>query len=106
MGVLLEKKEICKYPKEFFQLVRSLFASRRKTIKNNLLPFLFSLSWNPACDKADIHNFCEAVLKENYLNGSERAENLKLEAFISLAKTIKNMRLLYSDVSCRKYNEN
>jgi len=65
----------------FFKLVRALFASRRKTIRNNLTAFVNS------------KEVCEAVLRENGLNGSERAETLEIDIFLSLAKSIDNMRL-------------
>ena len=80
MGVLLESKNSPKCPAGFFPLVRSLFASRRKTVKNNLKVFVSS---------AEI---CEAALRETGINENERAENLELDAFLSLAKTINNMR--------------
>jgi len=40
MGVLMEKRETPAYPEIFYPLVRALFSSRRKTIKNNLKTFL------------------------------------------------------------------
>ncbi|MDR1836076.1 MAG: 16S rRNA (adenine(1518)-N(6)/adenine(1519)-N(6))-dimethyltransferase RsmA [Treponema sp.] len=87
MGVLLENRRACAYPAVFYPLVRSLFASRRKTIKNNLTAFLASCSGKASQD------ICETLLRENGLTGNERAENLELEAFLSLAKSIENMRL-------------
>jgi len=81
MGVLLEKKETPYYPDIFYPLVRALFASRRKTIKNNLTVFLSSAE------------LCTAVLKDNAIRENERAENLEVEAFLSLANSINNMRL-------------
>jgi len=93
MGVLLQARfaaendqnpdmDSCqgKYPPCFYKLVRALFASRRKTIKNNLTAFLSN------------RELCAAVLQENGINENERAENLELEAFLSLAKSIDNMR--------------
>ena len=81
MGVLLRSKNADPYPAVFYPLVRSLFASRRKTVKNNLSAFIGS------------REKCEVILQENALNGNERAETLKLEVFLSLAKSIENMRL-------------
>jgi len=108
MGVLLEmKKQTLSdlgYPSFFYPLVRSLFESRRKTLKNNLLNFLSSrLDQINALNSKEI---CDTILRENSLNGGERAEKLDFETFLSLAKTIDNMRLLNSDVNCRKYSEN
>jgi len=87
MGVLLEKKEGCEYPAVFYPLVRSLFSSRRKTIKNNLLTFL-----SPRFNR-QAKTVCADILSQNALNGNERAEKLDMDAFLSLAKSIDNMRI-------------
>jgi len=81
MGVLMESKGVTQFPPGFFKLIRALFASRRKTIRNNLTAFVNS------------KEICEAVLSENGLNGSERAETLEVDMFLSLAKSLDNMRL-------------
>jgi len=86
MGVLMEKKENYEYPAVFYPLVRALFASRRKTIKNNLIAFLSSRFNRQAKD------ICDDILSKNALKGSERAEKLELDGFLSLAKSIDNMR--------------
>jgi 16S rRNA (adenine1518-N6/adenine1519-N6)-dimethyltransferase len=88
MGVLLENKNSAPYPPVYFQLVRALFASRRKTIKNNLSAF--AASRLGASSPQDV---CGTLLAENGLDGKERAENLEPEVFLSLAKSIENMRL-------------
>jgi 16S rRNA (adenine1518-N6/adenine1519-N6)-dimethyltransferase len=87
MGVLLEKKSspALQIPPVFFPLVRALFSSRRKTVKNNLTVFLSSIFGN-------LQNICLPLLRENGLTGNERAENLNFESFLSLAKYIENMR--------------
>ena len=87
MGVLLEKKSSGaeQIPDVFFQLVRALFSSRRKTIKNNLTVFLSSVFGN-------LQDICPSLLSENGLTGNERAENLDIESFLLLAKSIENMR--------------
>lgn len=87
MGVLFEKKTPGNYPAVFYPLVRALFASRRKTIRNNLAGL--------AASKKTL----DAVLGENGLSGDERAENLDLEVFLSLAKSMENMRIYDGDVS-------
>ena len=102
MGVLLEKRENCDYPDIFYPLVRALFASRRKTIKNNLLTFLSARLSNHGYGKTKLENEINAIFKENTLSGNERAETLQTKQFASLAKTIDNMRLLNSDANCRK----
>jgi len=81
MGVLLESKGNCLCSPCFYKLVRALFASRRKTIRNNLTAFVNS------------KEICEAVLRENGFSGNERAETLDVDEFLSLAKSIDNMRL-------------
>jgi len=112
MGVLLEYKFSCpqnqaqlqkhiQYPEIFYPLVRALFASRRKTIKNNLNIFLSSSIGNyfyieskiTGKNSSVIQEMCAAVLKENSIKENERAENLEFDAFLSLAKSIENMRL-------------
>ena len=89
MGVLLENKNSGVYPCAYYPLVRSLFASRRKTIKNNLTNFIASRAPKAACAK----DLCAAILTENGLSGNERAEKLEAEAFLSLAKSVENMRI-------------
>lgn len=81
MGVLFENKNPVNYPVIFYPLVRALFASKRKTIKNNLTNFTAS------------KDICASVLHENGLAGNERAETLEPEVFLSLAKSLENMRI-------------
>ena len=88
MGVLLESRPPLSYPDVFYPLVRSLFSSRRKTIKNNLINFLSS-----RFVKSSSADICASILAENSLSGNERAENLNCDGFLSLAKSIENVRL-------------
>jgi len=88
MGVLLESRPVQAYPKIFYPLIRALFSSRRKTIKNNLTNFLSSRFAKPLSTQV-----CTAVLAENSLSGNERAEILNCDEFLSLAKSIENVRL-------------
>jgi len=88
MGVLLEKKDVSAYPAIFYPLLRALFVSRRKTIKNNLLGFL-----SIKLGKFNAQELCTSILKENGINEKERAENLELSSFLSLAKSINSMRI-------------
>ena len=90
MGLLLENKNSDNYPRIFYPLVRALFASRRKTIKNNLLNFISSrhLNQNTAITPRD---FCASLLSENGLNGNERAETLDIKMFLSLAKSAEGL---------------
>jgi 16S rRNA (adenine1518-N6/adenine1519-N6)-dimethyltransferase len=89
MGILLEKhsSDFPPVPGIFYSLVRSLFASRRKTVKNNLVNFTSSFL-------KDSPDLCGKVLSESGLTGNERAEDLEIEVFLSLAKSIENMRKL------------
>jgi len=93
MGVLLEKKETCGYPDIFYPLVRALFSSRRKTIKNNLTGFISSCFGNKLTAGFSAQDICARVFEETGLNGAERAETLDINVFTSLAKSLENMRL-------------
>jgi 16S rRNA (adenine1518-N6/adenine1519-N6)-dimethyltransferase len=65
----------------FYPLVRSLFASRRKTIANNLEHFL-ALSGTMKKDSM------AAALEHSGVNGRARAETLPVEAFAALAAAL------------------
>jgi len=93
MGVLLENKNSAPYPETYYPLVRALFASRRKTVKNNLTGFLASSMGKFLPAEGGAQDLCGSLLRENGLAGSERAEALEPEVFLSLAKSIQNMRL-------------
>ncbi|MDR2702010.1 MAG: 16S rRNA (adenine(1518)-N(6)/adenine(1519)-N(6))-dimethyltransferase RsmA [Spirochaetaceae bacterium] len=87
-------------PPLFYPVVRSLFASRRKTIANNLENFLSrsdiikkkergmapSLSIREKERKA----VAAAALEKCGLRGGDRAENLPAEAFLALAAELEN----------------
>lgn len=67
--------------KIFFQVVKAAFSKRRKTILN-------SLSSNPwGLDKEEI----KEVLKGANIPLQERAENLKIEDFIKISKTLPSL---------------
>jgi 16S rRNA (adenine1518-N6/adenine1519-N6)-dimethyltransferase len=89
MGVLLEKKEEIKYPAVFYPMVRALFASRRKTVKNNLISFIALRYGN----KINVENTVNDILGENRVDSMIRAEKIDIDTFVSLAKSIENMRL-------------
>ena len=82
-----------KYPIVFYPLVRRLFSSRRKMIKNNLSVIVASRMGNDAPQKS-ADALAAHVLAENALTGNERAENLNVEMFARLAQTIEDMRIL------------
>lgn len=89
-GLLLELKDNAGgiRPSCFYPLLRQLFSSRRKMIKNNLAVFIASRSKVPPTAAA------AAILEESAINGSRRAEDLTLKDFTALAKTIEDMRIL------------
>ena len=90
-AVLLELKEDAAAqtrPACFYPLVRQLFSSRRKTIKNNLVGFFTQPErGQPGAELA------ATVLEQTGLDGGRRAENLTLEDFMALAKAIEDMRI-------------
>ncbi|MDR2943043.1 MAG: 16S rRNA (adenine(1518)-N(6)/adenine(1519)-N(6))-dimethyltransferase RsmA [Treponema sp.] len=85
MAVMLENRNAPAVVPVFFPLLRALFSSRRKTIKNNLSVFCASRFGNSALSAR--------FLQENAINSSQRAEELTPEIFLSLAKSIDNVRL-------------
>ncbi|MCL2879016.1 MAG: 16S rRNA (adenine(1518)-N(6)/adenine(1519)-N(6))-dimethyltransferase RsmA [Treponema sp.] len=97
-GVKLERREDGRvYPPLLYPLVRALFSSRRKIIKNNLNVFVSSVLAGKSPDnshgseKSAIQyreELCSHLLEENSLLGTERAENLSLETFTALAGTL------------------
>ncbi|MCL2127499.1 MAG: 16S rRNA (adenine(1518)-N(6)/adenine(1519)-N(6))-dimethyltransferase RsmA [Treponema sp.] len=91
-AVLLEKRDdaaVCR-PACFYPLVRGLFSSRRKTIKNNLAVFFASRAASPDSSAAA----AERALDMCALDGRKRAEELWLDDFAALAKAIEDMGIL------------
>jgi 16S rRNA (adenine1518-N6/adenine1519-N6)-dimethyltransferase len=84
-AVLLEpRKDATRIlPACFYPLVRRLFSSRRKTIKNNLSGFFNTGQGAMALE----------ALEKCALDGNKRAEDLTIEEFTALAKTIEDMGL-------------
>lgn len=74
------RRPACLYP-----LVRRLFSSRRKTIKNNLSAFFSS--------RGKDGNLAAEALEQSGLDGGRRAEELGLDDFTVLAKTLEDMGL-------------
>jgi 16S rRNA (adenine1518-N6/adenine1519-N6)-dimethyltransferase len=91
------------YPAVFYPMIRRLFSSRRKMIKNNLSDFLASRLGKASSPEAFPRKSADAiaseVLAKSGLTGSERAETLDIECFSRLAKVIEDMRLLEADFS-------
>ena len=92
-AVMLERRDdaarnrpACLYP-----LVRQLFSSRRKTVKNNLTAFLKLPESGAAAYAVQA---AQEALETSALDGGRRAEELSLADFEALAKTIEDMRIL------------
>jgi 16S rRNA (adenine1518-N6/adenine1519-N6)-dimethyltransferase len=90
-GVLLELRagmNATFYPPAFRPLVRCLFASRRKTIKNNLQSFLdlSIIKKKPAALEAQ--DLALELLKQCGIAPNERAENLGIPEFAALASAV------------------
>lgn len=81
-AVLMTKREDfprCKNPKLFMSMIRQLFSSRRKTIRNNMLKILSG-------EKTD------AALAKCGIKLSERAENLNVEKLLELSDFIDEVK--------------
>lgn len=72
------------YPLFFKPLLRCLFASRRKTVKNNLESFAASLA-GAAVNRGELSGICAAALKDAGIASGERAERLGVDDFAALA---------------------
>jgi 16S rRNA (adenine1518-N6/adenine1519-N6)-dimethyltransferase len=72
------------YPGYFKPLIRCLFASRRKTVKNNLENFAASAA-GAGVNRAALPGICMAALKYAGIAPNERAERLAVDDFAALA---------------------
>ncbi|MDR2802711.1 MAG: 16S rRNA (adenine(1518)-N(6)/adenine(1519)-N(6))-dimethyltransferase RsmA [Treponema sp.] len=85
-GVCFELKDAREgYTPDFYRMVRALFASRRKTLKNNLLTFIKSMT---LVDVRPPEEFCAAILKTARIDPAERAENLACEDFLRISSAL------------------
>jgi 16S rRNA (adenine1518-N6/adenine1519-N6)-dimethyltransferase len=92
-GIILELKDnVPDYSPLFYPLVRALFSSRRKTIKNNLLNFLSSgessshtLPEFSILSKKESEEIIGRSLEINGIDPMERSENLDVGDFRNLA---------------------
>jgi 16S rRNA (adenine1518-N6/adenine1519-N6)-dimethyltransferase len=73
----------------FQPLVRSLFSSRRKTIKNNLINFVPSVILEQGRKGEDA---AREALDLSGLSGERRAETLSIGEFASLAEALEKIR--------------
>lgn len=71
----------------FRALVRSLFANRRKNLKNNLLAFLSGRYTGVSLDVAEV---AEAAIAKAGLKSQQRAEEIELESFIALSREVES----------------
>jgi 16S rRNA (adenine1518-N6/adenine1519-N6)-dimethyltransferase len=91
-AVLLELRddaEDCKLPPCFHSLLRGLFSSRRKTIRNNLAAFIAARG---KC-QVSLRLTLDDIFAKSDLYGDERAEVLAFEDFVALAEIVDNMGL-------------
>jgi 16S rRNA (adenine1518-N6/adenine1519-N6)-dimethyltransferase len=87
-GLCLELKDLsCRemYSPAFYRVVRALFASRRKTVKNNLLALV-----KAQCGDLPAETLCTDALQTAGISPNERAENLSCEDFLRLTKAIRD----------------
>jgi 16S rRNA (adenine1518-N6/adenine1519-N6)-dimethyltransferase len=87
-GLCLELKAPSRregYTPFFYRMVRALFASRRKTLKNNLLAFIKSEDVKNGAAEEEL---CAELLRTANLDPAERAENLACEDFKRLCASL------------------
>ena len=90
MGLRLDIRDnLIKYPVGFYPMVRQLFSFRRKMVKNNLVQYLEKII---KIDNKKTELLAKEILSENKLTGTERAEDLDIETFVKLAKTIDDLQ--------------
>ena len=78
-----KEKRTCKNEKLFVSCVNVLFASRRRTIKNNLSKCLETRQ-----QQAEKEKTVDSILQESNINPLARAESLKLDDFIKLINVL------------------
>ncbi|MDR0689426.1 MAG: ribosomal RNA small subunit methyltransferase A, partial [Spirochaetaceae bacterium] len=81
------------YPVFFRALVRSLFSSRRRTLRNNLQNFILSgiINKDALGNKKRLQELCMTVFEASGIDPNERAETLAYEDFIALARTLEDI---------------
>jgi len=80
-------------PSCFHPVLRALFSSRRKTIRNNLAALIASRGKCREKRAVSPQTALDAIFAKSKLDGGDRAETLAFEDFVKLAKTIENMGL-------------
>lgn len=92
-AVVLERRPFTVPPSAapFFRpMIRALFASRRKTVRNNLDAYIASLSL-PGVPPPRVTDFCAAALGVADIDARARAETLDLNDFARLAAVLGTM---------------
>jgi 16S rRNA (adenine1518-N6/adenine1519-N6)-dimethyltransferase len=90
-GVRLDRRtdrDPADYPAFFRPLLRSLFASRRKTVKNNLETFVPSVA---VVNRRELPEICGLALKDAGIAPGERAERLGVDDFTALAGALERV---------------
>jgi 16S rRNA (adenine1518-N6/adenine1519-N6)-dimethyltransferase len=90
-------------PPLFYPLIRSLFASRRKTIANNLLNFI-ARSCTIRETGSTAADIMALAVKTCGLSGNERAEKLSTDVFFALASALGNC-CSYSNNKCTAFKD-
>ncbi len=88
-AVVLNKKEKwpqCDAPEVFLSLLRGLFSSRRKTVKNNFSAWLALSPYLPQGGNPD--DLARELLQTAGIDPSSRAETFELQVFLRLADTV------------------
>lgn len=80
-----------KYSPLFRSMVRALFASRRKTLKNNLVPFIKSLKTESSAASSAADEVAEATFAAAGISGSLRAERVSLDEFFALYTALEDL---------------
>lgn len=76
----------CESPETFLSLLRGLFSSRRKTIKNNFSAWLCVQGYVGEGEGGD--NLARALLEEARIDPSKRCETLAVKDFLRLSDTV------------------
>lgn len=86
------------YSPLFYRMVRALFASRRKTLKNNLLSFIRK---EVSGGNAKAPELCAELLRTAGIYPTERAENLACEDFLRLSTALtRHLALSNEEAAC------
>jgi 16S rRNA (adenine1518-N6/adenine1519-N6)-dimethyltransferase len=82
-----------KKPRLFYPLVRSLFSSRRKTLRNTLSSFASSVIIGSITGSITGKEAAGEILKKAGISGDRRAETLSIDEFAALAAFLEEIAL-------------